>query len=129
MKLEQYMNMIEDTHNSHLRGDLNEMEYINAYNELIDVVVDSDTLGDEEKRQLISVIRTKIGQVPIVEEMKKEAKNQEIEEKEKAFVEAKNRFRKLSIFQRGKLNLKGQGPEQIHRTLGTIEEINNLYRK
>lgn len=129
MKLEQYMNMIEDTHNSHLRGDLNEMEYINAYNELIDVVVDSDTLGDEEKRQLISVIRTKIGQVPIVEEMKKEAKNQEIEEKEKAFVEAKNRFRKLSIFQRVKLNLKGLGPEQIHRTLGTIEEINNLYRK
>ena len=129
MKLEQYMNMIEDTHNSHLRGDLNEMEYINAYNELIDVVVDSDTLGDEEKRQLISVIRTKIGQVPIVEEMKKEAKNQEIEEKEKAFVEAKNRFRKLSIFQRVKLNLKGQGLEQIHRTLGTIEEINNLYRK
>lgn len=129
MKLEQYMNMIEDTHNSHLRGDLNEMEYINAYNELIDVVVDSDTLGDEEKRQLISVIRTKIGQVPIIEEMKKEAKNQEIEEKEKAFVEAKNRFRKLSIFQRVKLNLKGLGPEQIHRTLGTIEEINNLYRK
>ena len=129
MKFEQYMKMIEDTHSSHLKGELNEIEYISSYNELIDVVVDSDTLGDEEKRQLISVIRTKIGQVPIVEELKREAKNQEIQEKEKAFVEAKNRFRKLSIFQRVKLNLKGQGPEQIHRTLCTIEEINNLYRK
>ena len=78
MKLEQYMNMIEDTHNSHLRGDLNEIEYINAYNELIDVVVDSNTLSDEEKRKLIAVIRTKIGQVPVVEEMKREIKNQEI---------------------------------------------------
>ena len=129
MKLEQYMNMIEDTHNSHLRGDLNEIEYINAYNELIDIVVDSDTLDEEEKRQLIGVIRTKIGQIPVVENMKRETKNQEIQAKEEAFIEAKNRFRKLSIFQRVKLNLKGQGPEQIHRTLGTIEEINNLYRK
>lgn len=129
MKLEQYMNMIEDTHNSHLRGDLNEIEYINAYNELIDVVVDSNTLSDEEKRKLIAVIRTKIGQVPVVEEMKREIKNQEILAKEEAFQQAKNRFKKLSIFQRVRLNLKGQGPEQIHRSLGTIEEINNLYRK
>ena len=129
MKLEQYMNMIEDTHNSHLRGDLNEIEYINAYNELIDIVVDSDTLDEEEKRQLIGVIRTKIGQIPVVENMKRETKNQEIQAKEEAFIEAKKRFKGLSIFQRVKLNLKGQGPEQIHRTLGTIEEINNLYRK
>ena len=129
MKLEQYMNMIEDTHNSHLRGDLNEIEYINAYNELIDVVVDSNTLSDEEKRKLIAVIRTKIGQVPVVEEMKREIKNQEILAKEEAFQQAKNRFKKLSIFQRVRVNLKGQGPEQIHRSLGTIEEINNLYRK
>ena len=49
--------------------------------------VDSDTLDEEEKRQLIGVIRTKIGQIPVVENKKREAKNQEIQAKEEAFNE------------------------------------------
>lgn len=129
MKFEQYMKMIEDTHSSHLKGELNEIEYISSYNELIDIVVDSDTLDEEEKRQLIGVIRTKIGQIPAIENMKRETKNQEIQAKEEAFIEAKKRFKGLSIFQRVKLNLKGQGPDQLHSTLGTVEEINSLYRR
>ncbi len=129
MKFEQYMKLIEDTHNSHVKGELNEIEYVNAYNEILGVVIESNSLSDDEKRELITVVRTKIGQVPKVEEMRKEAKNQELQAKEAAFQEAKGRFRKLSIFQKVKLNLKGQGPEQLHRSLGSIEEINGLYRR
>lgn len=129
MKFEQYMKMIDDTHVSHLNGDLNEIEYINAYNEILDTVLDSDTISELEKRELVGIIKAKIGQVPKVEEMRKEAKNQEMQAKEAAFQEAKKRFRGLSIFQRVKLNLKGQGPEQIHRSLGSLEEINGLYRR
>jgi hypothetical protein len=129
MKFEQYMKLIEDTHSSHIKGELNEMEYINAYNEILGVVIDSDTLNEEEKRQLITIVRTKIGQIPKVEEMRKEIKNQELLAKEEAFLEAKKRFKSLSLFQKVKLNIKGCGPGQLRRSLGTVEEINGLYRK
>lgn len=129
MKFEQYMKMIDDTHNSHLNGDLNEIEYISAYNEILDSVMETNTITDLERRELVGIIRVKIGQIPKVEERKREAKNQELQEIENAFKEAKSRFRRLSLFQRVRLNLKGLGPEQIHRNLGTIEEINNLYRR
>ena len=86
-------------------------------------------ITEEEKREIINVVKIKIGQVPKVEEMRIEAKNQELLAKEKAFKEAKKRFRSLSVFQKVKLNLRGHGPEQLHRSLDTIEEINSLYRK
>ncbi len=129
MKFEQYMRMIEQTHDDHKKGSLNEIEYINAYNEILDSVIESKTIDEEERKTLITEIKIKIGQIPKVEQMRKEAKEQELQEKELAFKEAKSRFRKLSLFQRIKLNLKGQGPEQVHRTLGSIEEINGLYRR
>ena len=129
MKFGQYMRMIDDTHISHLSGELNEIEYINAYNEILDTVMDSKSISDFEKRELVSIIRQKIGQIPKVEEIKQENKNRELQEKELAFKDAKNRFRKLSIFQRIKLNLKGQSPEQVHKSLGSLEEINNLYKR
>lgn len=129
MKFEQYMKLINDTHESHVNGDLNEIEYVNAYNEILGVVIDSDTLNEEEKRQLIGIVRIKIGQVPKVEEMRKEEQEAKKQQVEQAFIEAKKRFRSFSIFQRVKLNLKGQGPEQIHRSLNNVEEINSLYKR
>lgn len=129
MKFEQYMKLINDTHDSHVRGELNEMEYVNAYNELLGVVIDSDTLSEEEKRQIIGIVRMKIGQIPKVEEMRKEEQEIQRHQVEQAFMEAKKRFKGLSVFQRVKLNLKGQGPYQIQRSLNNVEEINNLYKR
>ena len=129
MKYEQYMKMIESTYEDHKKGNLNEIEYISAYNEILDVVVDSKSLTEDEKSSLIKEVRVKIGQMPLVEAERKAAIELKQQQVTKAFQEAKNRFRRLSVFQRIKLNLKGQNPGQLQMESLEIEEINNLYRK
>ena len=126
MKYEQYKRMIEQTHEDHKKGNLNEIEYIVAYNEILDVVADSSELTDEERRQLVTEIRVRIGQVPKVEETRK---REEGLQREQAFLEAKDRFKKLSVFSRIKLNFLGQNPEQVIKRMTDVEAINGLYRK
>lgn len=129
MKYDLYKKMIESTHEDHKKGNLNEIEYINAYNEILDVIYDSTDLTDDEKNLLIKEVRTRIGQIPIVEAERKTTLEQKQQEINLAFVAAKARFKKLSVFQKIKLNISGLAPSQLPKGNLSVEEINGLYKK
>ncbi len=126
---------IEKIHHEHrydagaMFGTLTEMEAINAYNILITILPEIESLTDEQRNDLSAQIRVKIGQTSIVEEEKKAEREAEKAEFDKAFEEAKERFKKLSIFQKIRLNLKGKNPEQLETEFMNVNDVNGLYRR
>lgn len=110
-------------------GTLTVLEATNDYNRILGLLPKIESLTDEQRRELSAVIRTKIGQIPKVEEEKEAERVAAEEEFFNAFQEAKGRFKKLSVFQKIKLSLKGMAPNQIDQVFMTTDDMNNLYRK
>ncbi len=131
---EDFRKAIEKVHYEHrydagaMFETLSENEAIKDYNIVLGVLLKSE-LPEEVKNALRKEIVTKIGQIPKVEEEKAAQRKAYAQEVDNAFLEAKARFKKLSLFTRAKLRLEGKAPEQLNRAFMDVEDMNSLYRK
>ena len=107
-------------------GPLTEGEAVYYYKLLLSLLDKIDNLSVEVKDTLRKEVQEKIDSTDKVEEEKR-ADRRAVKEKE--FLKAKSRFDKLSSFQKLKLNLKGQAPDQINYDSMDTYELRSLYKK
>lgn len=107
-------------------GPLTEGEALWDYQLLLNLLDKMDNLTVEVKDELRREVQVRIDATSKVEEEKR-ADRIAVEEEE--FSKAKDRFNKLSSFEKLKLKLKGKAPEQLNRESMDSVDYRRLYRK
>ncbi len=107
-------------------GPLTEGEALWDYRLLLNLLDKMDNLTVEVKDALRREVQVRIDATSKVEEEKR-ADRIAVEEEE--FSKAKDRFNKLSSFEKLKLKLKGKAPEQLNRESMDSVDYRRLYRK
>lgn len=106
-------------------GPLTAGEAVEYYKILLKLLDKVDNLSSEEKDILRKEVQDKIDSTGVVEEAKRADRRAA---KEKEFSKAKDRFNKLSSFERLKLKLKGQSPEQVNYDSLDMRDLRRLYK-
>ena len=129
---EEFRKAIETIHYEHRYsaggtfGPLTEGEALWDYRLLLGLLDQMNNLNAEVKETLRKEVQSKIDSTSKVEEEKR-ADRLAVEEEE--FSKAKERFNRLSSFEKLKLKLKGQAPEQLNRESMDSLDYRRMYRK
>lgn len=133
-KKEQVLKVIDRIHFEHrydagaMMGTLSAQEAERKYTQILNELNTIPGLTDEERDELSGQIETRIKNIPQVE-AEKEAEDQEYKKnKNKAFEEAKTRYKNLSVFTQIRLKLARKDPNSIDTEWLQPEQIEDLYR-
>lgn len=110
-----------------IMGTLDAGDATRLYNILLEVLDKMEILSEESKKALRDEVKLRIGQVNIVEDEKIAEYHEYKAKQEAAFVEAKARYKSLSIFEKIKLNRNKMAPKHQDIKFMPVEEINELY--
>jgi hypothetical protein len=128
---EEFRKAIEQIHYEHrysaggTMGPLTEGEACEYYRLLLNLLDKMDNLTPEVKETLRKEVQGKIDSTEKVEEAKMEDRRAV---KAEEFAKAKARFNRLSSFERLKLKLRGQTPDQVNYESMDMRDLRRLYK-
>lgn len=135
-KKEQVKRMIEKIHYEH-------REYIGGraysgtespetteefYNYILELLPEIPGLTREDIEELRTELETRIAEIPEVEKAKETEAKENIEKKNKAFDEAKDRYKNLSLFRKVGCKIRQTTPKSLDINRMAIDAIDELYR-
>lgn len=134
-KKQEVLNAIEKINFSHrydvdaMFGALTAEEAEEYYRDLLSKLKTMPGLIPEDIDELAAEIEIRIQNIPQVEK-EKEADNKKMKEREeKAFQDAKERFKNLSFFKQIRLRLEKRDPNSLNLLYMDVNEVERLYKE